>query len=370
MTGSVAILLLYCVLIAALAVAVVLWGMRTVSVQAYAAQPVAAPERRRLGAVLRELHNDVATHGERCRSFGRLLWETGESGPDSVQRVRLEQSLGVVKKANRGFVDGAREKIDHIGGDFGEFGELRARLIAHVDDAEELGRMLALCDSAEAALRERMALLNTIEELQASKSMLQELLISTRLQLNEQEARRGQPPIPAEHDDLTQLPNERLFREQMAGEHARFAATGKTYSCMLIDIDDLQSINREDGHAAGNAVMVVFARVLKDMFAQQNSLSRLNGDTFAVLLPGMNAEHTELVAGRLQERIKSITVRHQDRDITFTAGIGIAAVLPGESPEALLERAREAVNCATRSRRGRIFVDDRSAAVTAAGVPE
>jgi diguanylate cyclase len=85
-------------------------------------------------------------------------------------------------------------------------------------------------------------------------------------------------------DPLTGLPNRRQFEQRIAESMARARRSGQAMAVMFLDIDHFKTINDTLGHAAGDAVLVEFGRRLKACVRATDSVARLAGDEFVLLL--------------------------------------------------------------------------------------
>jgi diguanylate cyclase (GGDEF)-like protein len=89
----------------------------------------------------------------------------------------------------------------------------------------------------------------------------------------------------ARHDDLTGLPNRKLFRETLELALRAADEQGKNMALMLIDVDDFKTTNDTFGHDNGDRLLQEFARRLKLCFRADDTIARIGGDEFAVVLP-------------------------------------------------------------------------------------
>ncbi len=132
------------------------------------------------------------------------------------------------------------------------------------------------------------------------------------------------------HDSLTGLPNRR-YLDQVLCEHAEKFARGEEHAALLhIDLDRFKQINDTLGHAAGDAMLVHAAQVLKSTVGKNDFVARVGGDEFIVVVRGpVHAEATEgaslaRLAGQVIERLKQPVV-HDGHECRFGGSIGIAS---------------------------------------------
>jgi diguanylate cyclase len=155
------------------------------------------------------------------------------------------------------------------------------------------------------------------------------------------------------HDDLTGLPNRSMFFDRV--EHAldQEHRDGRPAAVLLIDLDEFKAVNDTLGHASGDEVLALAAHRLQRAVRPGDTLARLSGDEFAVLLEG--ASDPALVADRLVEALSEPFLIGQKR-ITISASIGLAELAPDDEKtdvEALLAHADIAMYAAKRAGKGR-----------------
>ncbi|HET7453626.1 MAG TPA: GGDEF domain-containing protein [Thermoanaerobaculia bacterium] len=131
----------------------------------------------------------------------------------------------------------------------------------------------------------------------------------------------------AGRDDLTGLPNRRLFRERYARVVARSHRFREPVSLLLVDVDGLKEINDRWGHMAGNAVLRHVARIVRDRKRTEDLAARWGGDEFVLLLPGADAIAAERVARDVLRTARRSGLKNPPIPVTVTIGIasGIAA---------------------------------------------
>ncbi len=128
---------------------------------------------------------------------------------------------------------------------------------------------------------------------------------STALQRSRDENRRLRTRLSTLHiaamlDPLTGLPNRRALDSRLAELWDTAVLTSGELSCLVIDVDYFKRVNDTLGHAAGDLVLCVLARVLTEQCRQDDIAARIGGDEFVALLPLATAQQAELVAQRIQ----------------------------------------------------------------------
>jgi diguanylate cyclase (GGDEF)-like protein len=146
------------------------------------------------------------------------------------------------------------------------------------------------------------------------------------------------------HDDLTGLPNRRLFEDRVEQELVRSRRVGEPVCMFFVDLDNFKTVNDTYGHASGDMLIQQVAQRLVETVRSQDTVARVGGDEFAILLPGLV---DQLSINQLAER--TLDAVHTPFDIfgeeVFTsASVGIAiAPEHGDTYDDLLNRADEAM---------------------------
>ena len=141
-------------------------------------------------------------------------------------------------------------------------------------------------------------------------------------------ARKASKIIVANYDALTGLMNRNGYEYFMASALTQ-VRTKNARKCLLhINIDQLHIINDTVGHAAGDEVIRSVAGIIDSIKRAPDTLSRLGGDEFGVLLHGSSADEAAEFAERVCKTIENATIRFEDRKFRVTVSIGVAMITP------------------------------------------
>ena len=162
--------------------------------------------------------------------------------------------------------------------------------------------------------------------------ILRRVTLRVRKQMEEIEYR-------ALYDGLTELPNRSLFRERIEETIAAPSSDGGTATVMLLDVDRFKDINEALGHDLGDLLLKELGKRLRVLVEPTETLARLSGDEFGILLPDASADQARAVADRLHQALETpFALRGLPLEIAVSVGI---AVYPdhGEDVETLLQHA-------------------------------
>ena len=160
----------------------------------------------------------------------------------------------------------------------------------------------------------------------------------------------------AEHDALTRLANGRAFLERYRRAVEHSVRYREPLALLLIDLDDLKSINDTLGHAFGDAALRHVADVLRECKRDDDVAARWGGDEFALLLRGADDAAARRQADALIDglRRKPLRVGAVERPVSVTVGV---ATTCGEETETLFQRADLALYAGKAGGRNRAVSD-------------
>jgi diguanylate cyclase (GGDEF)-like protein/PAS domain S-box-containing protein len=148
----------------------------------------------------------------------------------------------------------------------------------------------------------------------------------------------------AHRDPLTGLPNRRLFEDRLEIALAQAHRYRHRVALIFIDLDRFKQVNDGFGHAAGDELLKGVAERLAVSVREGDTVARLAGDEFTLLLPGIHyAEDLAAISRKLVESLRK-PFRVQGREVRVTASGGISLYPEdGEDGEALLHSADTAM---------------------------
>ena len=176
--------------------------------------------------------------------------------------------------------------------------------------------------------------------------------VTTYFDVTEQRKAQALIAHMAHHDLLTNLPNRALMRDRLEQATAR-VKRGDKIAVLFVDLDGFKPINDTHGHAMGDVLLKEIAKRLRAATRQTDTVARIGGDEFVVILGGVIAfENVEFVARRILEAIAEPFV-HEGQSIRVGASIGISlSPEDGLDPEQLLTKADMAMYAAKKQRKG------------------
>ena len=149
----------------------------------------------------------------------------------------------------------------------------------------------------------------------------------------------------ARYDMLTGLPNRILFRECLRLAMLRTQRENRIMALMFLDLDRFKEINEALGHEVGDTVLQHVASRLKASMRESDSIARLSGDEFTMIMEGLSSiDEIALVADKILQ-IFGEPILIQGEELFVTASIGIATYLDhADSEEKLIKAANLAMD--------------------------
>jgi diguanylate cyclase len=289
------------------------------------------------------------------RAARAVLAETREQ----QQRVRGERQSA--REALKLLIHNMLLEVGELGEHTGRFQIATAQHAKAIQSADSLeglaGVVHALLEDARTV---QSAVSRSQERLLADRSHAQELEL--RVRDLESELRRLSDEVST--DALTQVANRRGLTQAFDAEVARADRAADAapdglappLAVGLIDIDNFKRLNDTLGHAAGDIALQGLAAAVRERLRPVDHLARFGGEEFVVLLPGTVVDEGQQALTRLQRSLSGALFLHDGREVFVTFSAGVTAWRPGETLQAALERADEALYEAKRSGKNRTCI--------------
>ena len=280
---------------------------------------------------------------------GAGLWEWQARRDEIVVSANVEQALGLKVGELSGHVD---DWIQHL--HTGDQDRFRLNLISIQEKGE--GRIgfdfrLRRSDSSYRWYELRAAAVPTMDH---------RSLRCVGLMRDVTDHKRSQERLihDAVHDSLTSLPNRELFLDRLSCAIARTDGQGAGRpTVLLVDIDRFKNVNDAFGLIVGDSMLLTIARRLSRHLGAEDTLARVGGDQFAILLTtAEDPRQIAMLAERVRRTLRS-PMKIAGKEIILTGSIGIAVYdAKQESHRDVLREAENAMHQAKRAGTDRIEI--------------
>ncbi|HEY5717190.1 MAG TPA: GGDEF domain-containing protein, partial [Motiliproteus sp.] len=217
--------------------------------------------------------------------------------------------------------------------------------------------LAALGDAVSQRFREArhyfLQLQRTRNELKVVNAQLEERVLQRTRELS---TALDRAETLASTDELTGIPNRRSFIQRAQQRHAEWQRHGKPYALVMLDIDHFKQINDRYGHPAGDQVLRAVAETLQRHTRREDTLGRLGGEEFCVLLVELTPSDALQQAERMRQELAALRVAVGEQRLAITASFGLACSQTGGDLDfdLLLSRADQALYQAKAGGRNRV----------------
>jgi diguanylate cyclase (GGDEF)-like protein len=144
-------------------------------------------------------------------------------------------------------------------------------------------------------------------------------------------------------DSLVPLPNRRGLVRQLEMLISRVERYGDEAAMLFIDLDGLKLLNDSLGHTAGDAALIQVALLLVGGVRASDTVARVGGDEFAILLDRADEVSACETAERLVNLIAETIFRHEGITMPLSVAIGVTMIERGDNPVTVMARADQAM---------------------------
>ncbi|MDQ0253460.1 diguanylate cyclase (GGDEF)-like protein/PAS domain S-box-containing protein [Evansella vedderi] len=161
----------------------------------------------------------------------------------------------------------------------------------------------------------------------------------TILDITERKEAEATIKFLADNDTLTQLPNRRVFLEQLALELEEAQSEEHIVAVLFLDLDNFKDVNDSMGHHFGDQLLQNIANTLKAAISEDGFISRVSGDEFAIILSNVNDQKVIGTAKKILQIFNDpFVVGGMEFSITVSVGISLFPQ-HGDNPDTLLKHA-------------------------------
>jgi diguanylate cyclase len=157
-------------------------------------------------------------------------------------------------------------------------------------------------------------------------------------------------------DLLTELPNRQAWEDRLELEYNRWLRYGHPLSISVLDIDYFKRVNDSYGHKAGDRVLQLVARALRERFRNTDFIARYGGEEFVVLLPDTSLQDAAGVLNEVREHIATLPFHFRTEPVSVTFSAGVTEFADDEELEEAFERADQALYKAKDAGRNQVVV--------------
>jgi diguanylate cyclase len=290
------------------------------------------------------------------RAAGDLLVQTRQ------RQQQLHGERNAARDALKTLVQRLLQEVGELDAQTGHFEQTVGRHAEAIERADTLAGVTAVVRELLDESRAVQALVHGARERLAGEHA-KATELERRVRELEGELRRLSDEVTT--DALTQVANRRGLALAFEAECARIGAAdadadagagagaARPLAVALIDIDNFKKLNDTLGHAAGDRALQGLAAAVRERLRPTDHLARFGGEEFVVLLPASPAPHAQQALTRLQRNLTESLFLHEGREVFVTFSAGVTAWRPGETLEAALERADQALYEAKRTGKNR-----------------
>jgi diguanylate cyclase len=195
-----------------------------------------------------------------------------------------------------------------------------------------------------------LSLFDLISERRAQECLNEQTLedeiaiMESKIARMEQESEKIKSDIINQHkltmtDFLTQLPNRQAYQEWLTKELPRIQRYNTDVTLVIADVDHFKQVNDRYGHLAGDKVLQILAKTLKDNVRESDFIGRFGGEEFIILMPETTGQQALQVAEKLRMLVGKCPFHFNSEPVSIYMSFGIAQLKRNESEVEAFERA-------------------------------
>lgn len=256
----------------------------------------------------------------------------------------VDGTIGELFSSGDDFDDGLRQDMQSFAHEMAGAGSLevlKGSVRNHLDSV--LGQLDQFKHERE---RQHEAYNEEIEVLRARVVELEKDAEQARQEIEAKQKR-------SERDSLTTLPNREAYDRRLELELGRYTRYSRSFSLVVADIDHFKKINDSYGHLAGDKVLKVIAKTIRQRLRRVDFMARYGGEEFVIILPETPAEVAFDVINKIREQVSSCPFHFNNDPLNITVSMGVTEVIEGDDDESIFARADKALYAAKAGGRNR-----------------
>jgi diguanylate cyclase len=251
-------------------------------------------------------------------------------------KAREERIAGEIQKETQKILKEVLAKVLDTTDDTAEYSNKLHNYSQKLNTANDLSEIKHLMKDI---IEETTNMESSSRSLQAQ---LEQATVETEALRNKLEKKERETLI----DVLTGLHNRKAFDKKLKELYDEFKEQGTLFSAMMVDIDFFKKFNDTYGHKIGDEVLQIVGATLKESVKGKDFAARYGGEEFIVLLPDTILSNASIVGEQIREALsrKSLKLKKTGQKIeNITASIGVSALHPDDTIDAVIERADKAL---------------------------
>ncbi len=257
---------------------------------------------------------------------------------------RLDERLETLRKyfaeqedAQAGRLGASEELDQEIRRELDSFGQ-------KVDQSEDFQQLKNSVSGHLQSIRDAVGRFRTKESerekhLAHQLATMQERMAAMEAQADQVKGELREQRHRAMTDVLTQLPNREAWQERLDLEYQRWRRYGSDLTLAVLDIDLFKRVNDSYGHKAGDRVLQLVAKALRDRLRQTDFIARFGGEEFVLLFTATGVEAAREVLDGLRAHIKNLPFHFRGDPVSVSFSAGVAGFSEGDEPDEVFDRA-------------------------------
>jgi diguanylate cyclase len=156
-------------------------------------------------------------------------------------------------------------------------------------------------------------------------------------------------------DALTGAPNRLAYDKRITQEFARWERYDSPLTMIVCDVDHFKNINDTYGHKAGDRALIAIVKTIQQHLRETDFMARIGGEEFVVLLPETTMGDAQIAAEKLRGSLEDCEFVFQGTPVSITMSGGLAQFQPGNTVDAVYQRADKALYRAKNSGRNQFL---------------